>query len=62
MDKKEFQERPRCYAIGLVEDGIVSADFLLNCALDWMSSDEVRGMLEANMLEPEEAEEAEEEI
>lgn len=52
MDKKLYQEDPRGYALQLIEDGLVSADHLLTCALNWMSHDEVRDMLDANELSP----------
>ena len=41
---------PRDFALSLTEDGIVSAEHLLLAALQWMSHDDVRGMLEANEL------------
>ena len=45
-----FNDNPRDYALGLVEDGLVSADTLLLCALKYMSHDDVRDMLDANEL------------
>ena len=52
MDEKQFQDDPRSFALDLVEDGMVSADHLLLCALKSMSHDDVRWMLDANELAP----------
>jgi len=52
MDKKMLDENPRDYALKLVEDGLVSADHLLLCALKFLSHDEVRNMLDLNGLSP----------
>ena len=52
MDKELFQRDPRDFAIGLVDDGLVSPMMLLTAALNWMSHDEVREMLDANELSP----------
>ena len=51
-DSKLFQRDPRDFAIRLVEDGLVDAQTLLECALKYMSHDDVRGMLDANELSP----------
>jgi hypothetical protein len=51
-DDKQFQSDPRAYALDLVDDGMVSAEHLLWCALVYMSHDDVRGMLDANELSP----------
>jgi hypothetical protein len=66
VNKKLFESDPRDYALTMVEDGLVSADHLLLCALKYMSHDDVRDMLDYNELsprfdedEPEEDEEAE---
>lgn len=60
MNKDLFQSDPRDYALELVEAGI-SANHLLLCALQYMSHDDVRGMLDANELSPRFNEETEEE-
>lgn len=49
----EYKTDPRSYALGLVEEGSVSADHLLLCALKYMSHDDVRDMLHCNELAPE---------
>lgn len=43
-------ESPRDRALGMVEDGLVSADYLLLCCLKFMSHDDVEEMLDANEL------------
>jgi len=52
MDKRLFDRNPRDFALKLVEDGLVTADHLLLCALNYMSHDDVRGMLDCNELSP----------
>ena len=51
MDKKLFKRDPRSYALELVEQGF-SAERLLEACLVYMSTDEVRDMLDANELSP----------
>ena len=51
MDLELFESDPRDYALQLVEQGL-SADALLLACLKYMSHDDVRGMLEANELDP----------
>lgn len=51
-EKTLFQRDPRDFALDLVEQGLVSADHLLLCALKYMSHDDVRDMLDANELSP----------
>jgi hypothetical protein len=51
-DKKQFKEDPRSYAQELVDQGLVSADALLEACLIYMSHDDVRDMLDANELSP----------
>ena len=51
MDEALFQSDPRTYAHDLVEQGFSAEDMLRN-ALNWMSHDEVRDMLDANELSP----------
>jgi hypothetical protein len=48
----QYKTEPRGYALDLVEQGLVSADHMLLCALKYMSHDDVRGMLDANELSP----------
>lgn len=52
MDKKQFNEDPRDYALELADHGVVSAGKLLLMCLKYMSHDEVRAMLDANELSP----------
>lgn len=52
FDEKLFKNDPRDFALRLVEDGLVDAESLLECALKYMSHDDVRGMLDANELSP----------
>ena len=61
MDKDLFKNDPRDFALSLVEDGLVSAESLLTAALVYMSTDEVRDMLDANELSPRFDEDEEEE-
>lgn len=51
---EKFNTEPRDFALELVEEGLVSADHLLLCALKYMSHDDVRDMLNANELAPKE--------
>ena len=52
MDKELFQRDPRDFALGLVDDGLIDPMMMLQAALNWMSHDEVREMLDANELSP----------
>ena len=52
MDEQRYQESPRDYAIEMVEECRVDADYLLLACLKWMGHDDVRGMLDANELSP----------
>ena len=52
MNPQQFQSDPRSFAIGLVDDGMVSAEYLLTACLQYMSHDDVRGMLDTNELSP----------
>ena len=47
-----FRKNPRRYALQLVEEGLVNPIDLLTAALNFMSYDEVREMLDANELSP----------
>ena len=60
MNQKLFYTDPRCYALELLDTG-VSADHLLLCALNYMSHDSVREMLDINELSPRFDDETEEE-
>jgi hypothetical protein len=51
-DNTAFNKDPRDYALALIEDGLVSIEVLLQCALGAMSHDDVRDMLDANELSP----------
>ena len=57
----DFQKDPRDYALQLVDDGVVDPMMLLTAALNWMSHDEVREMLDANELSPRFSEDEEDE-
>jgi hypothetical protein len=63
MNTELFKRDPRDFALEMVENGLVSADHLLLCALKYMSHDDVRDMLDCNELSPRfnEEEESEEE-
>lgn len=52
MDKELFKTDPRSYAIALVEDHGVSAITLLTACLKYLSTDDVREMLDMNELSP----------
>ena len=52
MDKELFQRDPRDFALGLVDEGMIDPMMMLQAALNWMSHDEVREMLDANELSP----------
>ena len=58
--REQFQDDPRDYALELVEDGFDANDILLG-ALKYMSTDDVREMLDANELSPRFLDEDEEE-
>lgn len=47
-----FENDPRSYALELVDDGWVDPRTMFLAALKWMSTDDVRAMLEANELSP----------
>ena len=47
-----FEENPREYALQLVEEGAVTGQHVLCCALKYMSYDDVRDMLDSNELSP----------
>ena len=51
FDEALFNSDPRDYALQLVEQGFL-ADYLLLCALKYMSHDDVRDMLDCNELSP----------
>jgi len=52
FDKELFRKDPRDFALDLVEQGMVDPQLMLTAALNWMSHDEVRHMLDANELSP----------
>lgn len=51
-DSNLFKTDPRDFALELVSEGLASADHLLLCCLKYMSTDEVRDMLDTNELSP----------
>jgi len=61
FDQELFRKDPRDFALGLVNDGMVDPMMMLTAALNWMSHDEVRDMLDANELSPRFDEELEDE-
>lgn len=62
MDKDLFRKDPRSFALELVDNGSVSAESLLTAALMYMSTDEVRDMLDSNELSPRFSEDDEDEL
>lgn len=52
FDAKQFQRDPRAYALDLVDQGLVTAENMLEACLGYMSHDDVRAMLDANELSP----------
>lgn len=52
MDPKLFETDPRSYALGMVKDGPVPAEYMLRALLCYMSHDDVRDALDANELSP----------
>jgi hypothetical protein len=47
-----FEKDAREFALDLVDQGVIDPMMLLTAALNWMSQDEVRDMLDANELSP----------
>ena len=52
MGKELFRNDPRGFALELADLGEIDTRNLLISALNWMSTDEVRDMLDANELSP----------
>ena len=52
MNAKLFASDPRDFALELVSEGYATADHLLLCCLKYMSTDDVRDMLDTNELSP----------
>lgn len=52
MNADLFNSDPRSFALELVENHLSSADHLLLCCLKYMSTDDVRDMLDRNELSP----------
>jgi len=61
MNDETYNTDPRDYALEMVEEGLVSADYMMTACLKYMSHDDVRGMLDANELSPRFDEEDEDE-
>jgi hypothetical protein len=61
MDKDLYREDPRDYALGLVEDGVTTAEHLNLVLIKFMSHDDVREALRINDLAPEDLGAGEEE-
>jgi hypothetical protein len=51
-DSKQFEQEPRAYALQLLADGLVDAEVLVTACLSYMSTDDVRDMLDSNELSP----------
>ena len=49
VDKDQFEDDPRDYALELVEAGFDAGDILLG-ALKYMSTDDVREMLDLSLI------------
>lgn len=58
-DTTLFETDPRDFALSLVDDGLIDPRMMLITALNWLSTDEVRDMLDANQLSPRFSEEEE---
>lgn len=52
FDKELFEKDPREYALEILEQGLVSEEYLILALLKYMSHDDVRGALDANELSP----------
>ena len=52
MENENYEKNPADYALQLVEEGLVSADTLLLCAIKAMDGDQIRWMLDLNELSP----------
>lgn len=50
-NKADFDRDPRAYALALIEEG-VSLETLVTAALKYLSTDDVREMLDMNELSP----------
>lgn len=51
-DTALFDTDPRDYALSLVDEGEIDPRMMLITPLNWLSTDEVRDMLDANQLSP----------
>lgn len=51
-DTTLFETDPRGYALQMVDEGEIDPRMMLITALNWLSTDEVRDMLDANQLSP----------
>lgn len=52
FNKELFRKDPRSYTIDLLDQGLVDERQLLLAAIQYMSHDDVRSMLNANELSP----------
>jgi len=48
----QFQDKPRDYALELVEEGIITYEYMVTACLKYMSHDDVRDMLDCNEMSP----------
>lgn len=48
----QYQDNPRDYALAMVEQGLVTPEYMITACLKYMSHDDVRDMLDANELSP----------
>ena len=61
MDENLYKRDPRSYALQMVEEGLMTAQAMLEAMLVSMSHDDVREALDANALSPRFDEDADEE-
>ena len=47
-----FKTEPRDFALALIEQGIITKDYMITGCLKYMSHDDVREMLDCNEMSP----------
>lgn len=52
IDADEYENNPRVYALELLDAHYVTAEQLARVALNWLSYDECKAMLDASELSP----------
>ena len=50
--REDYDIAPRCYALELIEEQMVSPEAMLEMCLSYMSHDRVKDMLDMNELSP----------